>query len=337
MAQKTTMADVAREAGVSLMTVSRVINNKDEISEDTRQRVQKVITRLGYRPSGIARSLAGRQTYTIGLIVPDIANPYFSGIAQGVATITNAENFSVLLCDCDEDPDLEITMLDVLDEKRVDGVIVAAPRTSSKVLLPALAYYSNIVIINRLFEESDHTHVGAFVLSDNELGGYLITQCLISHRHSRIGFLGGPKTSYGLARRMEGYKKALAEAGLEFDPEIIRNCAPTVEGGKTNVSELLSSHPDITALFCFNDLVAIGAIQQCHQLGLRIPDDLAIFGYDDIPMATWITPSLSTCQVNFEQIGREAAKLLINRISNCDEECENIIMQPKLIIRDSAP
>jgi LacI family transcriptional regulator len=337
MVQRITMSDVAREAGVSLMTVSRVVNDKGEISPETRQRVQEVIERLDYRPSGIARSLAGGQTYTIGLVVPDIANPYFSGIAHGVASVANAEGFGVLLCDCEEDTSLELTMLDVLEEKRVDGVIVGAPRTSTEKLLPVLARHPNVVVVNRLFEEAETPTARGYVINNDKTGGYIITRHLAKRGHRTIGFLAGPSSSYGSMRRMIGYRAALEEYDLEFIPDIVRYCIPTVEGGKVAASQLVQEHPEITALFCFNDLVAIGALQCCHQLGRIVPDDLAIIGYDDIPMASWVTPALTTCKVNFEDMGKVATQLLINHINDCADECNNLVLEPQLVIRNSAP
>lgn len=337
MGHRVTMSDVAREAGVSLMTVSRVVNDKGEISAETRRRVQDVIEKLGYRPSGIARSLAGGQTYTIGLIVPDIANPYFSGIAHGVASVANAQGFGVLLCDCEEDTSLELTMLDVLEEKRVDGVIVAAPRTSTDKLLPVLARHPKVVVVNRLFEEAEHPAALGYVLNNDKAGGYIITRHLISRGHRKIGFLAGPSSSYGSMRRMKGYHRALEESGLEVNPEYARYCHPTVEGGNDATSKLIEEHPEITALFCFNDLIAIGALQSCHRIGRRVPDDLAIIGYDDIPMASWVTPALTTCKVNFEGMGKAATQLLIDHINECADECDNLILEPQLLIRSSAP
>jgi len=337
MAQRVTMYDVAREAGVSLMTVSRVVNDKGEISPETRQRVQEVIEKLGYRPSGIARSLAGGQTFTLGLIVPDIANPYFSGIAHGVTSVAYAEGFSVLLCDCQEQSERELTMLDVLEEKRVDGVIVAAPRTPTEKLLPILARHPNVVVVNRLFDDSDGSSARGYVVNDDKEGAYQIIKHLLHRGHSSIGFLAGPKTSFGSMRRLQGYKAALEEQGLAYNPDLVRYCAPTVEGGRNIANQLVHDHPEISAMLGFNDLVAIGVLQCCQHLGVSVPGDFAIFGYDDIPMASWVTPALSTCRVNFEEMGREATRLLINYISDCPEDCASIVMQPKLIIRESAP
>ncbi len=336
MPQRITMSDVAREAGVSLMTVSRVVNNKGEISPDTRQRIQDVIDKLGYRPSGIARSLAGGQTYTLGLVVPDIANPYFSGMAHGVTSVANAEGFGVLLCDCEEDTSLELTMLDVLDEKRVDGVIVAAPRTTTQDLLPILARHQNVVVVNRLFEETENPIVCGYVLNDDKAGGYIITQYLLEHGHRHIGFLAGPSSSFGSMRRMKGYSAALREKSLAVNPKIVQYCIPTVDGGRDAARCMIEENLEVTALFCFNDLVAIGALQCCQQLGRNVPDDMAIIGYDDIPMASWVTPTLTTIKVNFESMGKTATKLLINHINNCEDDCNSLVLDPQLIIRDSA-
>jgi LacI family transcriptional regulator len=136
---------------------------------------------------------------------------------------------------------------------------------------------------------------------------------------------------------MLGYRAVLEENDLDINPEIIQYCIPTVDGGRDATAQLIQEHPEITALFCFNDLVAIGALQCCHQLGLTVPDDLAIIGYDDIPMASWVTPALTTLKVNFEEMGKAATRLLINHINDCADNCNNLVLEPQLIIRASAP
>ena len=331
------MSDVAHLAGVSLMTVSRVINNKGDVSSETRQRVQDVIKELGYRPSGIARSLAGGQTYTIGLVVPDIANPYFSGVAHGITQVAYEEGFGVLLCDSEEQPERELALLDVLEEKRVDGVIVAAPRSANDKLLPVLKRHPNAVVVNRLFDNDDLSTALGYVINDDRSGGSMITRHLLERGHRVVGFLAGPKNSFGSLRRHLGYRTVLEEYGVGYDPNLVRHCPPTVEGGYQVATQLIQEHPEISALFCFNDLVAIGVLQCCQHLGIKTPGDLAIIGYDDIPMASWVTPALTTCHVAFEEMGKLAVQLLIDHISGCAESCENIVMQPELIIRASAP
>jgi LacI family transcriptional regulator len=337
MTRRVTMSDVAREAGVSLMTVSRVVNGKGEISPATRDRVKDVIDALGYRPSGIARSLATHQTNTIGLVVPDIANPFFSSMAQGVTSVANAEAFGVLLCDCAERPERETAMLDVLDEKRVDGVLLAAPRSTTAQLQPVLERHPHTVIVNRVFENADDLSELTYVINDDKAGGTMATKFLLDGGHSRIGFLAGPRTSFGSMQRDRGYRSALREAGLEYRRQYVQYCSPTVKGGWEIGERLLQDHPEISAVFCFNDLVAIGLLHCCRALGKSVPDDLAIIGYDDIPMASWVTPALTTCKVQFEEMGRAATQLLIGQISDSETACDNVVLQPTIIVRGSAP
>ena len=334
---RVTIADVAREAGVSLMTVSRALNNKDGISLETRAHVLEVIQRLGYRPSGVARSLVTRRTGTIGLIVPDVSNPYFSGIAHGVAEVANQNDLSVLLCDTEEQSEQEMEFLRVLEEKQVDGVIVAAPRHSSEQILPQIARHQNVVVVNRVFQNYPGFTASGYVINDDRIGGQLATAHLLARGHRCIGYLGGPRSSYGSQRRLIGYKTVLEEAGIPLNENYIVYCHPTVKGGSEAILALLKTDPHITAVFCFNDMVAIGALQAIAQLGRKVPDDLAIVGYDDIPMASWVTPALTTLRAPFEEMGRLATRLLIDRFQECEEGCENIELQPELIVRASAP
>lgn len=334
---RVTIADVAREAGVSLMTVSRALNNKDGISLETRAHVLEVIQRMGYRPSGVARSLVTRRTGTIGLIVPDVSNPYFSGIAHGVAEVANQNDLSVLLCDTEEQSQQEIEFLQVLEEKQVDGVIVAAPRHSGEQLIPQIARHQNVVVVNRVFQNHPGFNASGYVINDDYIGGRLATCHLLNSGHKRIGFLGGPRSSYGSQRRLQGYKAVLEEAGIPYKEKNTIYCHPTVKGGFEAILALLEVNPKITSVFCFNDMVAIGALQATVQYGLKVPDDLAIVGYDDIPMASWVTPTLTTCRAPFEEMGRLATRLLIDRFQDCTQGCGNIELQPELIIRASAP
>ncbi len=334
---RVTIADVAREAGVSLMTVSRALNNKDGISLETRAHVLEVIQRLGYRPSGVARSLVTRRTGTIGLIVPDVSNPYFSGIAHGVTEIANQQGLSVLLCDTQEEPEQEPRFLAVLEEKQVDGLIVAAPRQSSEQIVSQLARHQHVVVVNRLFLSNSGFSAAGYVINDDCAGGELATRHLLSKGHQRIGFLAGPRSSYGGQQRFLGYRAVLEECDIPLDEEEILYCPPTVRGGFDSMLALFQVNPKISAVFAFNDMVAIGALQACAQLGRRVPDDLAIVGYDDIPMASWVTPSLTTLRAPFEEMGRLATKLLVDRFEECTQGCENIVLRPELIVRASAP
>ena len=269
MTCRVTMADIAREAGVSLMTVSRVVNNKGEVSPDTRQRVLDVIERLGYRPSGIARGLATKRTGTLGLVVPDIANPFFSDVARGAEDRAYTEGYNVFLCNTNEDPHREIAAMESLEEKRVDGLVLCSSRLDDDELHVALDHHSAAVLVNRRLEGYD---VGVVLIAD-EAGGRAATQHLLQAGHRAVGFLAGPPASYSGCQRARGYHATLETAGLSYNSAWVRHCSSVVEGGQETAFELLADHPELTALFCYNDLVAIGALQACAALGRRVPDD----------------------------------------------------------------
>lgn len=330
---RATMADVARESGVSLMTVSRVINDKGDVSDDTRQRVLAVIERMDYRPSGIARSLATQRTGTIGLLVPDISNPFFADIARGVADAAYLDDYSVFLCSSDEDPTRELEFVASLEEKRVDGLIVCSSRLSRQDLTVALARHSNVVLINRRAADSG----ASAVLADDEAGARMIMQHFLSRGHRCIAFLAGPVASYSGKARLSGYRSLLEASSITFQPEMVRHCAPTAEGGAEVAELLLAEHPGITALFCYNDLVAVGALRTCMQRGLKVPHQIVIAGFDDITIADLVNPPLTTCRVPRYDIGVQANRLLLDQINS--EPCNGCetVLPVELVVRASAP
>jgi LacI family transcriptional regulator len=327
------MADVAREAGVSSMTVSRVINRKGEVSEDTRQRVEAVIERLGYRPSGIARGLATQRTGTLGLVIPDVANPFFADVARGVEHGAYAEGYNVFLCNTEEDPERELAVLKSLEEKRVDGLVLCSSRLDEGELRAVVSRHPKVVLVNRRLEGDS---VGS-VLVDDATGGKLATHLLLEAGHQAIGYLGGPPVSHSGRQRAIGYQVALGDAGVSSDPAWVRHCRPMVAGGQEVARELLINQPEISALFCYNDLVAVGALQACGELGRRVPDDVAVVGYDDIPLAALVTPALTTCRVPRYELGSQTVDLLLDQIKGCTDDCGEIVLAPELVVRASAP
>ncbi len=333
MASRVTISDVAREAEVSLMTVSRVINNKEDVSEATRQRVLEVIERLGYRPSAIARGLATQSTGTIGLVIPDIANPFFAEVVRGAEHMAYAEGYNLFLCNTEEDPSRELAVLQSLEEKCVDGVILCSSRLSDDELQVAITRYPAAVLVNRRLNGAA---VGVAIV-DDENCGRIATQHLIDGGHQAIGLLAGPSTSSSGLMRTKGYRVTLSDAGLPYKEDWIKHCSSGTEGGKDKTRELLTAYPEMTALFCYNDLVAVGALQACTALDRAVPDDVAIVGTDDIFLAALVTPALTTCHIPQYELGAQAMRLLLNRIDDCIEECEEIVLSPKLIIRVSAP
>lgn len=330
------MSDVAREAGVSLMTVSRVINEKEDVSVETRQRVLKIISDLDYRPSAIARSLATQETRTIGLVVPDVTNPFFADVTRGVEHLAYAQGYHVFLCNSEEDPQRELALILSLEEKRVDGLILCSSRIEDRVLVDLLARLPAVVLINRNLNLDNEDPFQSVMLDDTQ-GGKLATQHLIQTGHQRIGFLAGPAASFSGQGRKQGYQAAMQAAGLTIDPEWVVLCQPSVEGGVQASRELLCRHPELTALFCYNDLVAVGALHACAELALAVPGDIAIVGHDDIPLAGLVSPSLTTCRVPRHELGSLAVKALIERLKDCPTGCQRIILEPELVLRQSAP
>jgi len=333
MTGRVTISDVAREAGVSLMTVSRVINDKEEISPSTRQHVLDVIERLGYRPSGIARGLATKRTGTIGLVVPDISNPFFSDVARGAEDRARIAGYHVFVCNADESQQRELSVLQSLEEKRVDGLVLCSSRLQDDALRAALEHHPAVVLVNRRLVGA---RAGAIVLAD-DASAQMATQHLLQSGHRAVGFLAGPLTSYSSWQRAKGYGAALETAGIRYNPDWVRPCSYEVKGGREMALTLLVDHPELTALFCYNDLVAVGALQACADLGRRVPDDLAIVGFDDIPMAALVTPALTTCHVPRHDLGDQAMRALLDRINGCMEECGEVVLYPTLIVRASAP
>jgi LacI family transcriptional regulator len=336
MARHVTVADIAREAGVSMMTVSRVINNKGDVSAATRERVQEVVERLDYRPSGIARSLATQHTGTIGLVVPDVSNPFFADVVRGVEHVAYAGEYNVFLCNTEEDPQRELAILQSLEEKRVDGVVLVT-RLEAQQLRSALERQPAVVLINRRQAKKRGAPAAVAVLLDDVGGGRAVTQHLLERGHRSIGFLAGPVTSYSSCERAKGYRMALDAAGILPNPDWDRHCSPTVQGGHEAARELILSHPELTALYCYNDLVAVGALQACAELGRAVPGDVAIAGSDDIPLAALVTPPLTTCRAPRYELGGQAVRLLIDQIRGCPDECKEIILPLELVIRASAP
>ncbi|MFN2109533.1 MAG: LacI family DNA-binding transcriptional regulator [Anaerolineae bacterium] len=331
--KRVTIQDVAEAAGVSRQTVSRAINNRGEIRPETRAEILRIATEMDYRPSSIARGLATQRTGTLGLIVPDVANPFFAEVALGAEHEAYAAGYNVFLCNTNEDPEREIAVLRSLEDKRVDGVILCSSRIEDDTLRESLSHHTCVVLVNRRLNGDDF----GCVIIDDEKGGHDITWHLLNTEHRAIGFLSGPPASRSGQKRMMGYRTAMTEAGIAYDPEWMQPCSPSVEGGHEVAKALLKNHPEITALFCYNDLVAIGALQASQDLELAIPDALAIVGFDDIPLAALVTPPLTTCHVSRYEMGAQAMNMLLERVNGCTTECQQVLLQPELVIRASAP
>jgi LacI family transcriptional regulator len=316
-----------------LQTVSRAINNKGEISEDTRRRVLETSRRLGYRPSMLARGLVTRTTLTLGLVVPDIANPFFSEIARGAEDAAHAAGYSLLLGNFIENPEREADVLRTLEEKCVDGIVLCGSRLSQLELAELMDRLPALVLINR---PAPNNNAGVITV-DDEAGAVEGTRHLLRGGRHAVGFLAGPRGSHSAQKRTCGYTRALAEVDIPYDATRSIPCQPDFEGGREAMQALLAAHPETDAVFCYNDLVAVGALQACLAAGRRVPEDVAVVGCDDILLAALVTPALTTLGVDKREVGAAATRLLLERIKGCTAECQEVIFKPALIVRTSAP
>jgi LacI family transcriptional regulator len=334
--KRITIADVAQAAGVSSQTVSRAINDKGEISPETRERILGIARQLGFRPSNIARSLVRQLTTTIGIVIPDITNPFFSEIVRGVEDAARAHAYNVFLCNTDEAPERELSALDSLLDKQVDGVILCSPRLEEDELLARLEEIPYAVLINRPAAET-LAHVRSLSF-DDRAGACLAVGHLLERGHRRIGFLAGPRRSRSALQRLAGYRDCLASArgrGTPAPGEWVLHCEPDLAGGERACRELLSAQPELTALLCYNDLVAIGAIHAALDSGRRIPEDLSIIGFDDIPLASYVRPPLTTLRTPKREVGAAAMQALVDLMEGQTQAGLPSNFPPELILRST--
>lgn len=329
------MRDVAREAGVSIKTVSRVVNNQGEISEETRQRVLDAIQRLGFRPSKLARALVTQRTDTVGLILGDISNPFFSEVARGVMDTARAQGYDVFLCNSDYDPQQEIHALYSLADHNVDGMIIFPCWENEEKLKAFATQFKSLVVVNRVFDP----HPGmSLVLNDIRRGARLAVEYLIRQGHTAIGMLAGRAAPLHLMERVQGLREALTAHGLPVVDEWIVNSPPNIDTARGYVTarQLLTQYPQVTAVFAYNDLIAMGALQACHELGRRVPDDLAVVGFDDIEFARMVNPPLTTVHLDKYELGRQAVTRLLDMLDDPESEFPPIHLEVELVVRESA-
>ena len=325
-----TAKDVADLAGVSTATVSRVLNNHPHVTDETRSKVLGAMEQLGYQPSRVARRLRMETTHILGLII-DIANPFFTSVVCGIEDVAYANQYSLLLCNSDDDPARESLYVDVLQAERVAGIIIAPTDENSTFYEPLLRNGVSIVAMDRRLRPFDVDTV----LVNNVKGAYQATSHLIRLGHRRIGLIGGPSRITTGRERQEGYEKALSEHGLEPDQRLIKVGDFKQDSGYQRACELLEMEEPPTAIFTANDLMTLGALNAIHEKGLKIPRDVAIVGFDDMPWAPSLDPPLTAVAQPTYELGCTAANLLLQRIADQDREIVEMKLEPTLIIRES--
>lgn len=331
MKQKVTIADVAKVAGVSKQTVSRAINDKGEISPDTKERIMRVIREMGYRPSRLARAMNTQRSYMVGLIVGDITNPFFPEVARGVQDAALAQDYNVLVCNSDDKLSVATAVTESLISQGVDGIITFWAQADTDSLSHIADSFGPILSINL---HVNHTNVDN-LLVDNIKGAKQAVTQFVKEGHTHIGMLTNNGIQSTSARRVIGFREGLAENQLPFENDYVQGGFATLAGGYEAANKLLKNHPQISAIFTYNDLMGLGAIRACIDAGLSVPGDVSIIGFDDIQLAKMYKPSLSTIRVDKYEMGRLAFERLFNRIEQPERHYTTIHMNTDLVLRES--
>jgi LacI family transcriptional regulator len=327
-----TLNDVARLAGVSSMTVSRVINNSGHIGPETRAKVNQAIVELGYMPNVLARQLRSKRTKTIALVLTDITNPFFTTIARGVEDTARAQGYAVMFCNTDESEAEEIEYVRMLIQRRVDGILLVPATDSSGSLQLLHKHGLPVVVLDR------HVRSGQVdeVRTDSEAGAYLAIRHMIDLGHRRIAVLTGPADVSTSMDRVAGYRRALAEESLEPDSRYILFGEYNDASGFEMTQRILAARPRPTALFAANNFIAFGAIQALREAGLSIPEEMSIAVFDDLPQGWVFDPFLTVVSQPAYEIGRQATELMLERLTGeAPAEPRTIVLPSELIARRS--
>jgi len=326
-----TIREVAESAGVSYATVSHVLNNTRVVSQETRERVLAAMTALDYRPNALARSLRQGKTNTMGLVLPDSANPFFAEISRGIEDEAFKKGYSVFLCNTELDTQRELFYVDVLSKKQVDGIIFVAAGDKADSLDFLLRQGMPVVMIDR---DLPNIEVDV-VVTDHQLGGFLATHHLIELGHRCIACIAGPSSITPSAERIIGYRRAHEEAGLACDEKLIIRGDYHAQSGMEITHAILKMNPRPTAIFALNDLMALGALRAAAEAGYSVPRDLAVVGYDDLELARFTNPPLTTIAQPKKEIGVQSVNLLVDRISRKSRPPSRLVLPPELIVRRS--
>ena len=302
-----TIADVAAKAGVSTATVSRVLAGVGRARPETQARVLEAARELDYRPSEVARSLKRRSTQTLGLIITDIENPYFPQLVRSVEDAARAAGYSVLLCNAADDPEREAFYLDLLVERRVDGLVIAASSLGARQGDWLTAPPIPVVLVNTAAPEADVPTI----MSDNQSGSRMVAEHLLGLGHRRFGYLMPPPRHVDAPDRLAGVRRALREADLAPEALQVARGEALVWGGEVAADELLDRSPETTAFVAYNDLMVIGALRALRRRGRRVPAEASVAGFDDVAMAAYVDPPLTTIAQRTDEMGRWAVARLV--------------------------
>jgi len=323
--------DVARESAVSVFTVSEVVNKKSHVSKKLRDRVEEIIRKLNYRPNLIARSLAKQKTHTIGMIVPDIANPFFPVVVRGAEDAAQKHGYNLLLCNSDDSLEKEERAIELLLSKRVDGILLTKAVGDFRAPLRQMIKEVKVpfVLVMRTYPKL----TADAVITDDYQGAYDAVSHLARSGRQRIGLISGPLKVSNAVARWQGFHDSLKAMGLPFDKELIVEGDYRIESGYRAGHALLSHRPD--GIYVANHLMTVGLLKAAEEMGMRCPEDFGLVSFDDYPWLGIFRPRLTTVELPKHQLGSEAAELLIKRISGDRSKSVLRKLQPELRIRES--
>jgi len=327
------MKEIAKLAGVSLGTVSHVLNNSARVREPMRQRVLKAVQASRYQPSQLARGLRRDKTNMIGMIIPDITNPFFPAVVRGAEDLAFSNGYRLILCNTDNDHSKELVHLNELRTYVPAGLIVI-PSNFSDLTAQAESYRragTGVVCIDRLPKNWS----GDSVTANNEEGAYNATRCLIQMGHTKLAAITGPLHLTNATERLNGFKRAMREAKLHLDPEYIQETTFDKQGGHSKTLILLRLIPRPTAIFANNDMIALGALLAIRKAGLRCPEDISLMGFDDLDIAETTNPSLSSVSQSGYQLGTTAVRILLDRLKGDQGPAKHFVIETSLKLRDS--
>ena len=323
-----TLKNIAEIAGVSVNTVSRALNGKPDVNENTRQKILEVARKLGYVPNRSALSLKRQKTHIVGVIIEDNANPFWAEVLKGVESAAKRHGYHVILVNTSRNYQDEVEGIQMLLERRVDGILIAPNQEKYDDLIELKRLGVPFVIMGRHIREFESLDI-PMVYSDEVKGGYTATKHLIERGCKRIAFIGAQSYNTASIERCIGYKEALKEAGIEVNEDLVKTGGIEIEGGYKSVMELLENRIRFDGIFAYNDLMAFGVLKALKEVKMKVPGDVKVVGYDDIPYSSIITPSLTTVRIKKQMMGKSAFQIL-------SETRKTVVLSTKLVVRKSS-
>ncbi len=331
--RRTSIKDIARIAEVSHSTVSRALSGSPLISPETTERIRRIAEESGYRRSAAARSLVTSRTATIGVVVTTIADPFAAEVVNGIEDAANDHDYSVILASSNVDPEREMRVVRALEERRVDGIIVTSSRVGASYAGSFSQKWVPIVLLNNQHHSNEFIHS---VMIDNHSASAMATQHLIGLGHRRIAYIGDRNGYDSDTERFDGFRAALDQAGIEFRPDYVAHGNGKPDGGAAAMNALLAASRPPTAVFCYNDMTALGALRSIRTRGLSVPADISVAGFDDLFVAEYSVPPLTTVRQPMREMGWLAVETLIRLLAGVEAEHNvNIKVPGELVVRES--